>query len=130
MFCLFFKVIQDYETPPKKEFSRSLESFIANCVDYLQKCRTLAVSVINAHKSLKQVLMQLPKEEPESEVLFHLIIYYNNINSVIYLLKLKERLFTFIDTYIENQIGKAAQAINSMMQKKINNGDVILTFGW
>ncbi|TMW41720.1 hypothetical protein DOY81_013199, partial [Sarcophaga bullata] len=53
--------------------------------------------------------MQLPKEEPESE--------------------LKERLFTFIDTYIENQIGKAAQAINSMMQKKINNGDVILTFG-
>ncbi|XP_065369229.1 translation initiation factor eIF2B subunit delta isoform X2 [Calliphora vicina] len=102
-------VIQDYETPPKKEFNRSLESFIANCVDYLQKCRTLAVSVINAHKSLKQVLMQLPKDEPESE--------------------LKDRLFTFIDTYIENQIGKAAEAINSMMQKKINNGDVILTFG-
>ncbi|KAM7344239.1 eukaryotic translation initiation factor 2B subunit delta isoform 2-T2 [Cochliomyia hominivorax] len=102
-------VIQDYETPPKKEFNRSLESFISNCVDYLQQCRTLAVSVINAHKSLKQVLMQLPKDEPESE--------------------LKERLFAFIDTYIENQIGKAAQAINSMMQKKINNGDVILTFG-
>ncbi|XP_037822488.1 translation initiation factor eIF-2B subunit delta [Lucilia sericata] len=102
-------VIEDYETPAKKEFSRSLESFIANCVEYLQKCRTLAVSVINAHKSLKQVLMQLPKDEPESE--------------------LKERLFIFIDTYIENQIFKAAQAINSMMQKKINNGDVILTFG-
>ncbi|XP_046810850.1 translation initiation factor eIF-2B subunit delta isoform X2 [Lucilia cuprina] len=112
--CLAFlgaikMVIEDYETPAKKEFSRSLESFIANCVEYLQKCRTLAVSVINAHKSLKQVLMQLPKDEPESE--------------------LKERLFIFIDTYIENQIFKAAQAINSMMQTKINNGDVILTFG-
>uniref|UniRef100_A0A1B0FPP2 Translation initiation factor eIF2B subunit delta n=1 Tax=Glossina morsitans morsitans TaxID=37546 RepID=A0A1B0FPP2_GLOMM len=42
---------------------------------------------------------------------------------------LKGKLFSFIDTYIENQIYKAAQAINSMMQKKINNGDVILTFG-
>lgn len=102
-------VVQDFETPAKKEFNRSLEAFIANCVEYLQKCRTLAVSVINAHKSLKHVLMQLPKDEPESE--------------------LKERLCTFIETYIENQIGKAAQAINSMMQKKINNGDVILTFG-
>ncbi|XP_013105147.1 translation initiation factor eIF-2B subunit delta isoform X2 [Stomoxys calcitrans] len=102
-------VVQDFETPPKKEFARSLESLLSNCVDYLQKCRTLAVSVINAYKNLKQVLMQLPNDQPESE--------------------LKEKLFTFIDTYIENQIGKAAQAINSMMQKKINNGDVILTFG-
>lgn len=31
---------------------------------------------------------------------------------------------------MENQIDKAAQAINSMMQKKINDGDVLLTFGW
>lgn len=61
-------MVQDFETPPKKEFNRSLESFIADCVEYLQKCRTLAVSVINAHKGLKQVLMQLPKDEPESEV--------------------------------------------------------------
>ncbi|XP_075169105.1 eukaryotic translation initiation factor 2B subunit delta isoform X2 [Haematobia irritans] len=102
-------VIQDFETPPKKEFARSLESLLSNSVDYLQQCRTLAVSVINAHKNLKQVLMQLPNDQPESES--------------------KEKLFMFIDTYIENQIGKAAQAINSMMQKKINNGDVILTFG-
>uniref|UniRef100_T1P994 Translation initiation factor eIF2B subunit delta n=1 Tax=Musca domestica TaxID=7370 RepID=T1P994_MUSDO len=112
--CLAFlnavkMVIQDFETPPKKEFSRSLEALLSTSVEYLQKCRTLAVSVINAHKNLKQVIMQLSNDEPESE--------------------LKEKLFNFIDTYIENQIGKAAQAINSMMQKKINNGDVILTFG-
>ncbi|XP_061396756.1 translation initiation factor eIF-2B subunit delta [Musca vetustissima] len=112
--CLAFlnavkTVIQDFETPPKKEFSRSLEALLSTSVEYLQKCRTLAVSVINAHKNLKQVLMQLPNDQPESE--------------------LKEKLFIFIDTYIENQIGKAAEAINSMMQKKINNGDVILTFG-
>uniref|UniRef100_A0A1B0AAZ1 Translation initiation factor eIF2B subunit delta n=1 Tax=Glossina pallidipes TaxID=7398 RepID=A0A1B0AAZ1_GLOPL len=102
-------VVQDFETPPKKEFNRSLEAFMKNCVNHLQQCRPLAVSVTNAYKNIKQILLQLPTDQPESE--------------------LKGKLFSFIDTYIENQIYKAAQAINSMMQKKINNGDVILTFG-
>ncbi|XP_037945578.1 translation initiation factor eIF-2B subunit delta-like isoform X3 [Teleopsis dalmanni] len=102
-------VIHDFETPPKKEFSRSLEVFIKNCVEHLQKCRPLAVSVTNAYKHIKHVLTQLPTEQPESE--------------------LKGNLCHFIDTYIENQIGKAAQAISSSMQEKICNGDVILTFG-
>uniref|UniRef100_A0A1A9W9L2 Translation initiation factor eIF2B subunit delta n=1 Tax=Glossina brevipalpis TaxID=37001 RepID=A0A1A9W9L2_9MUSC len=102
-------VIQDFETPPKKEFNRSLDAFIKNCVNHLQQCRPLAVSVTNAYKNIKQILMQLPSDQPESE--------------------LKDKLFNFVDTYIENQIYKAAQAINAMIQKKINNGDVILTFG-
>ncbi|KAL9917769.1 eukaryotic translation initiation factor 2B subunit delta isoform 1-T1 [Glossina fuscipes fuscipes] len=112
--CLAFMnamkmVVQDFETPPKKEFNRSLEAFMKNCVNHLQQCRPLAVSVANAYKNIKQILLQLPTDQPESE--------------------LKGKLVNFIDIYIENQIYKAAQAINSMMQKKINNGDVILTFG-
>lgn len=42
--------------------------------------------------------------------------------------QLKELLGHFIDTYVENQIGKAAQAISSSMQEKITDGDVLLTF--
>ncbi|XP_055857004.1 translation initiation factor eIF-2B subunit delta [Episyrphus balteatus] len=103
------KVIQDYETPAKKEFARSLETTIKNCVDHLHKCRPLAVSVWNAYKHIKHVLTQLSVDQPESE--------------------LKEHLCHFIDTYIENQIGKAAEAISSSVQDKISNGDVILTFG-
>ncbi|XP_055919803.1 translation initiation factor eIF-2B subunit delta isoform X2 [Eupeodes corollae] len=103
------KVIQDYETPAKKEFARSLETTIKNCVDHLHKCRPLAVSVWNAYKHIKHVLTQLSVDQPESE--------------------LKEHLCHFIDTYIENQIGKAAEAISRSVQNKILNGDVILTFG-
>lgn len=43
-------------------------------------------------------------------------------------MQLKELLGHFIDTYVENQIGKAAQAISSSMQEKITDGDVLLTF--
>ncbi|XP_011196378.1 translation initiation factor eIF-2B subunit delta [Zeugodacus cucurbitae] len=102
-------VIRDFETPPKKEFARSLETTITNSVEHLQKCRPLAVSVSNAYKHIKHVLTQLPTDQPETE--------------------LKENLCRFIDTYIENQIGKAAEAISYSVQEKISNGDVILTFG-
>lgn len=53
------------------------------------------------------------------------------INFYIFLcLQQKDNLCRFIDTYIENQIGKAAEAISYSVQEKISNGDVILTFGW
>lgn len=61
-------MVQDFETPPKKEFSRSLESFIKNCVDYLHKCRPLAVSVRNAYKHIKHIITQLSTVQVESDV--------------------------------------------------------------
>ncbi|EDW09454.1 translation initiation factor eIF-2B subunit delta isoform X1 [Drosophila mojavensis] len=102
------QVVQDFETPAKKEFGRSLDVAVKHHVDHLNKCRPLAVSVYNAYKQFKNQLTQLPTDTPETE--------------------LKELLGHFIDTYIENQIGKAAQAISSSMQEKITDGDVLLTF--
>ncbi|XP_064542867.1 translation initiation factor eIF2B subunit delta [Drosophila montana] len=101
------QVVQDFETPAKKEFGRSLDAAVKHHVEHLHKCRPLAVSVSNAYKQFKNQLTQLP-DTPETE--------------------LKELLGHFIDTYIENQIGKAAQAISSSMQEKITDGDVLLTF--
>lgn len=60
-----------------------MEALLSNAVDYLQKCRTLAVSVINAHKNLKQVLMQLPNDQPESEVIFRISLMSLLINESI-----------------------------------------------
>ncbi|ALC41705.1 eIF2B-delta, partial [Drosophila busckii] len=102
------QVVQDFETPAKKEFGRSLDAAVKHHVDHLHKCRPLAVSVSNAYKQFKNQLTQLPTDQPETE--------------------LKELLEHFIDTYIENQIGKAAQAISSFLQEKITDGDVLLTF--
>ncbi|XP_075150546.1 uncharacterized protein LOC142224651 [Haematobia irritans] len=59
-------VIQDFETPPKKEFARSLESLLSNGVVY-------------AHKNLKQVLMQLPHDQHESELKEKLFMFINLI---------------------------------------------------
>ncbi|XP_023036992.1 translation initiation factor eIF-2B subunit delta isoform X1 [Drosophila willistoni] len=103
------QVVNDFETPAKKEFGRSLDAAVKHHVDHLHKCRPLAVSVFNAYKQFKNQLTQLPTDKPETE--------------------LKELLGHFIDTYIENQIGKAAQAISSFLQEKITDGDVLLTFG-
>jgi translation initiation factor eIF-2B subunit delta len=41
----------------------------------------------------------------------------------------KNYLLETIDTYIRDQIEKAAQAISNSVQNKISNGDVILTYG-
>ncbi|XP_002018171.2 translation initiation factor eIF-2B subunit delta isoform X1 [Drosophila persimilis] len=103
------QVVQDFETPAKKEFGRSLDAAVKHHVDHLHKCRPLAVSVSNAYKQFRNQVTQLPADVPEAE--------------------LKELLVHFIDTYMENQIGKAAQAISSSLQEKITDGDVLLTFG-
>ncbi|XP_032572899.1 translation initiation factor eIF-2B subunit delta isoform X2 [Drosophila sechellia] len=102
------QVVHDFETPAKKEFGRSLDAAVKHHVDHLHKCRPLAVSVSNAYKQFKNQLTQLPADVPETE--------------------LKELLVHFIDTYMENQIGKAAQAISGFLQEKITDGDVLLTF--
>lgn len=112
--CLAFmaamkKVIQDFRTPAQKEFSRGLEENIQPGLAYLHQCRALAVSVSNAVKFIKWQITQLPANETDTQ--------------------LRERLLDAIDTYIRDQIEKAAQAISISVQEKISNGDVILTFG-
>lgn len=61
-------VIEDYQTPSQKEFSRGLEDHIKLCTNYLHKCRPLAVSMTNAMKSIQYQLRQLQTLETEAEV--------------------------------------------------------------
>lgn len=63
---------------------------------------------MNGHKYVKYLITQLDGNKPENE--------------------LKEQLCAEIETYIDNQICKAAQAISKYI--KIVDGDVIMTFGW
>jgi len=48
----------------------------------------------------------------------------------LFLYQAKKKLLEAIDTYIREQIEVAAQAICIMVQRKIADGDVILTYGW
>lgn len=104
------EVITAYETPPQKEFSRGLEKQLQECFTFLNKCRPVSVSMTNALKFIKWQLTQLCSEESEADA--------------------KVKLSESIDTYIRDQIDKAAQAISITVQEKISNGDVILIYGW
>lgn len=106
---LTFQVITDFVPPPQKIFSRSLEALIQSSMVYLQKCRPISVSMANALKAVKGQINHLPDNETDDQ---H-----------------KETLCEFIDTYIRDQIEKAAVAISTKVQEKICKGDVILTYG-
>ncbi|XP_067010899.2 microtubule-associated protein futsch [Anabrus simplex] len=103
------QVIENYRTPPQKEFARGLEASLQPCTAFLQDCRPLSVSMTNALKHLKWQMNQLP----------------NNISDV----DARRRLQEAIDTYIREQIEVAGLAICNTVLNKISNGDVILTYG-
>lgn len=112
--CLAFMnamklMIDEYETPSQKDFTRGLDEYIDICKIYLDKCRPVAVSIANAVKFIKWQINQLPQHETDA--------------------KHKSTLLEAIDTYIRDQIDKAAEAISNQVQQKISDGDVLLTFG-
>ncbi|XKL61242.1 hypothetical protein PGB90_008299 [Kerria lacca] len=104
------QVIADYRTPTEKDFSRGFEKVLGDVMTYLNNCRPVSVSMTNAIKFLKWHLSQLP----------------NNISDREAQIKLREA----IDDYIKEQINMAGKAICIMVQKKISQDDVILTFGY
>uniref|UniRef100_A0A1B0CB69 Translation initiation factor eIF2B subunit delta n=2 Tax=Lutzomyia longipalpis TaxID=7200 RepID=A0A1B0CB69_LUTLO len=115
-------VIKKFRTPPEKEFSRCLETYVGHIMEYLEQCRPMAVSMVNAMKYLKWQITQLPTDivhvpDPDSEEEDDPHI------------ELKMILFDIIDTYIKDQLDKADLAITWAVQEKIADGDVILTFG-
>uniref|UniRef100_A0A182PV70 Translation initiation factor eIF2B subunit delta n=1 Tax=Anopheles epiroticus TaxID=199890 RepID=A0A182PV70_9DIPT len=103
------QLINDYETPPEKEFGRSFEEMLNVSANHLQRCRPFSVSMTNALRHVKMCTRQLDGKVSVSEQ--------------------KECLLESIESYIRDQIEKAEEAICSTVQNKICDGDVILTYG-
>jgi translation initiation factor eIF-2B subunit delta len=78
-------------------------------VEFLQKCRPLAVSMTNALKHIKLLISQETSADSDS-------------------IK-KQRIMSKIETYAHEEIETAAIAISLKVREKISNDDVILTFG-
>lgn len=104
------ELIDDLTTPPKQEFCRHLESTLQHCVAYLQHCRPFAVSMTNALRHFKLQLTQVDTNLSDNEK--------------------KARLIDVVDTYFQDDITKAGEAISMTVNEKICSGDVILTYGW
>lgn len=103
-------LVNDYKAPSNQEFCRSLETHLQVCVDYLQKCRPLAVSMTNALKHFKFNLTQIDTNLLDNQK--------------------KVKLIDVIEIYIQDEIKKAGEAISLKVQTKITNEDIILTYGW
>lgn len=102
------KVIEDFETPPEKEFSRDLDAKLKLYISFLKECRPHSVSMGNAIRTIKSKINSLESGIPESEA--------------------KEILCEAIDLFRQN-VKLAPKAIYKFAEEKIKNGDVILTYG-
>lgn len=114
-------MINDYTTPAQKEFTRGLESAIQQSVHYLHQCRPLSVSVQNALKHIKWQITLL-RDNAAAAASASAAPDVSEAEQRVHLLD-------SVDTYLRDQVEKAAQAISISVQQKISNGDVILTFG-
>ncbi|KAG5679361.1 hypothetical protein PVAND_008931 [Polypedilum vanderplanki] len=103
-------LIKDFTTPSEKVFYRALESEIQKSVEFLHKCRPLAVSVSNALKYIKLIISQENSSDSDDEK--------------------KGRIIDKIETYAHEQIETAARSISLKVREKISDDDVILTFGY
>nr|XP_023011803.1 translation initiation factor eIF-2B subunit delta [Leptinotarsa decemlineata] len=102
-------LVNDLEVPAKLEFCRYLETVLQSCTNYLQSCRSLAVSMTNALRHFKLTLTQIDTNLRDNDK--------------------RAILLNVIDTYINDDIEKAGDAISMRVGEKIINGDVILTYG-
>ncbi|XP_076651691.1 eukaryotic translation initiation factor 2B subunit delta isoform X2 [Halictus rubicundus] len=104
------QLILDFERPSQADFIRGLEASLLESMAYLHHCRPSAVSMQNALRHLMRQMTQLPSALSDADA--------------------KSKLRNVIDTYIREQIQLADDAISLTIQRKVSNGDVILTYGY
>ncbi|KAI0166863.1 nagb/rpia/CoA transferase-like protein [Hypoxylon sp. FL1284] len=106
----FKKVIESYTTPPGNTLARHLTPHVLNPqIDYLTACRPMCFSMGNAIRWLKLQVSKIDPDVPESDA--------------------KKQLCSAIDTFIQERISIADLVITEKAADKIQDGDVILTFG-
>ncbi|XP_035217012.1 LOW QUALITY PROTEIN: translation initiation factor eIF-2B subunit delta-like [Stegodyphus dumicola] len=103
-------VIKDYKTPPSKNFSRDLESKFQTYLNFLNNCRPLSVSMVNAVKFLKHQINKIESNVEEEEA--------------------KKSLCKFINNFVTEEILLAREAIGNSASAKIVDGDVILVYAY
>lgn len=109
MLLAFKDVIRDYQVPSEQVLSRHLEGHFRPLIAFLVQARPLAVSMGYAIRHLKLKISTICPDATESEA--------------------KQQLFDWIDAFIQNRIVLADQLIVQHAMTKINDGDVILTYG-
>ncbi|XP_045596084.1 translation initiation factor eIF2B subunit delta isoform X2 [Procambarus clarkii] len=104
------RFISDYRTPESCDLSRDLAEKLLPNVAFLNACRPQAIAMDNAIRFLKHKVNSIEPNMPEAQA--------------------KDELRTSIDEYVRDNINLASSTIASHAASLIQDGDVILTFGY
>lgn len=109
MLLSFKAVIESYQTPPGTSLARHLTNHhLSPQIEYLRSCRPLSISMGNAIRWLKDVIIKIDPSTPEAEA--------------------KRDLLEEIDIFIRERVTAADRLISDLASKKIEPGDVVLTY--
>ncbi|KAH7083647.1 hypothetical protein FB567DRAFT_446909 [Paraphoma chrysanthemicola] len=109
MMLAFKAVISDYQTPPGTSLARHLTSHhLSPQIEFLKSCRPLSISMGNAIRYLKDIIIKIDPSTPENEA--------------------KRDLLEEIDIFIRERVTAADKLIRDLAATKIENGDVVLTY--
>jgi translation initiation factor eIF-2B subunit delta len=107
MLTAFKQVIQEYNTPPNKIFTRDLDKTLRPLIQYLIDCRPHCIGMGNAIRSVRHLIgTTMTYDEKEA----------------------KQHILNEIEEYIQGRILLANQVITKTASTKITKGDVILTY--
>ncbi|KAF2809201.1 IF-2B-domain-containing protein [Mytilinidion resinicola] len=109
MLLAFKKVIESYTTPKGQALARHLTAHhLSPQITYLQACRPISISMGNAIRHLKDLIVKIDPAVSEADA--------------------KEHLIDSIDSFIRERITAADELISSEAMTKITPGDVVLTY--
>lgn len=122
------QVIRDFQTPPGTALHRTLEPHLKPQIQFLTDCRPHSISMGNAINYVK-------REIPKTQGSLGLLICTQLVTNLVYCSgtemsdeEAKEFLMRRIETFIEERIILADQAIATYGVSKINDGDVVLSY--
>ncbi|KAH8722416.1 hypothetical protein GQ44DRAFT_622628 [Phaeosphaeriaceae sp. PMI808] len=109
MLLAFKAVIGDYQTPPGVSLARHLPTHhLSPQIEFLKSCRPLSISMGNAIRWLKDMIIKIDPSAPENEA--------------------KRDLMEEIDIFIRERVTAADKLIRDLAATKIEPGDVLLTY--
>ncbi|KAJ2634362.1 hypothetical protein GGF44_003549, partial [Coemansia sp. RSA 1694] len=105
----FADVIVDYAPPPQTALYRNLASHLSAQINFLVYQRPMSTGLGNAIRWLKSQILDISADMNDDEA--------------------KRRLVTMIGDYVKERITAAGDVIAELGAEKIQDGDVILTYG-
>ncbi|KAF2646097.1 nagb/rpia/CoA transferase-like protein [Massarina eburnea CBS 473.64] len=108
MLLAFKALIESYHTPKGTSLSRHLIQLLGPQIEYLRDCRPYSISMGNAIRWLKDIIVKTDPSTPEYEA--------------------KRDLLEEIDMFIRERVTAADKLIRDVAVTKILPGDVILTY--